>query len=49
MEYKKINLTDYGKGDYFYQESLKGLRTNIQFSGKNIKVIMITSTFSNEG
>lgn len=49
MVSKKITLTDPKKGDYFYEEALKTLRTNIQFSGKNNKAILLTSAYSNEG
>ena len=46
---KKLNLTDRRKPDYFYSESIKTLRTNIQLSGQSIKTILITSCYSNEG
>lgn len=49
MAYKTITLTDPAGGDYFYEEAIKTLRTNIQFSGKNYKSILLTSCFSNEG
>ena len=49
MAYKNITLTDKKPGDYFYEEAMKTLRTNVQFSGKNKKVILITSSFSGEG
>lgn len=49
MAYKNIVLTDASSGDYFYKEALKTLRTNLQFSGKNNKVILLTSAHSNEG
>lgn len=35
--------------DYQYNEAMKTLRTNIQFSGRNLKVIMLTSSVPNEG
>ncbi len=35
--------------DYYSDENYKRLRTNIQFSGENIKVIAITSCIPNEG
>lgn len=34
---------------YSYTEELKQLRTNIEFSGSDKKVIVITSTYANEG
>lgn len=46
---KKLNLTDRRKPDYFYSESIKTLRTNIQLSGQSIKTILITSCYLNEG
>lgn len=49
MGYKTITLTDPHKGDYFYEGAVKTLRTNIQFSGKNNKAILLTSAYSNEG
>lgn len=35
--------------DYQYNEAMKTLRTNIQFSGTNIRVVMFTSSMPNEG
>ena len=49
MAYKNITLTDKNSGNYFYEEAIKTLRTNVQFSGKNNKVILLTSSFSGEG
>ena len=46
---KKLNLTDRRKPDYFYSESIKTLRTNIQLSGQSIKTSLITSCYPNEG
>lgn len=37
------------KESYFYEEALKTLRTNIQFTGKNIKTILLTSCYPDEG
>ena len=48
MALKTIVLNDVKKGDYFYQEAIKTLRANVQFSGKSNKVILLTSSFSNE-
>lgn len=47
--YYQMVFNDSKKGGYFYQEAMKGLRTNVQFSAKNTNVIMLTSSFSNEG
>lgn len=49
MAYKNITLTDSNSGDYFYEEAIKTLRTNLQFSGKSNKVVLLTSVHSNEG
>jgi capsular exopolysaccharide synthesis family protein len=49
MAYKNITLTDMKPGDYFYEEAMKTLRTNVQFSGKHNKVILLTSGHGNEG
>lgn len=49
MGYKTITLYDSKSGDYFYEEAVKTLRTNVQFSGKNNKAILLTSAYSNEG
>ena len=46
---KKLNLTDKRNPDYFYSEAIKTLRTNIQFSGKTVKAILLTSCYPNEG
>ena len=49
MAYKNIVLRDNHSGDYFYEEAIKTLRTNLQFSGKHNKVVLLTSVHSNEG
>lgn len=46
---QRVTLTDPRKLDYFYEEAIKTLRTNIQFSGRDIKTIMFTSCLPNEG
>lgn len=46
---QKITMTDPRRSDYFYEEAIKTLRTNIQFTGKGIKTILFTSCYSNEG
>lgn len=45
----KVVMKDPRKSDYFYDEALKTLRTNVQFSGKQIKTILLTSCYPNEG
>lgn len=44
-----VNLGNLKKGNYSYEEAIKTLRTNIQFCGSNIKVIMLESAVPNEG
>lgn len=46
---QKIVLTDPKKPNYFYEEAVKTLRTNVQFAGRNIRTILVTSCFPNEG
>ena len=45
----KIELGRYEEMDYRANESFKSLRTNIQFCGDDIKVILFTSCMQNEG
>lgn len=49
MAVNTIVINDTKPGNYLYQEAVKTLRANIQFMGKNKKVILVTSAFSNEG
>ena len=44
-----VTMTDQRKENYHYEEALKTLRTNIQFAGPEIKSILVTSCFPNEG
>ncbi|SHI81796.1 polysaccharide biosynthesis tyrosine autokinase [Parasporobacterium paucivorans] len=44
-----ITMNKLVKLDYFANEAFKKLRTNIQFSGADVKVIGITSCIANEG
>lgn len=46
---QQVVMTDPRKSDYFYEEAIKTLRTNIEFSGRSIRTIMMTSCFPNEG
>jgi len=46
---EKIELRLSGTEDYFTQEAYKVLRSNLQFCGQDIKVIMLTSCQANEG
>ncbi len=44
-----VKMNDPRKVDHFYEEAIKTLRTNIQFAGRNVKCILVTSCFPNEG
>lgn len=44
-----IELKNIERSDYYYQEAIKTLRTNLQFCGSSIRVIMFTSTMPSEG
>ena len=44
-----VKMNDPRKMDRFYEEAIKTLRTNIQFTGRNVKCIMLTSCLPNEG
>ncbi len=44
-----VVMTDPKKTDYFYNEAMKTLRTNIQFAGRNLQCLLFTSCFPNEG
>lgn len=46
---KRIVMKDVRNNDYYYDEAIKVLRSNIQFAGKNVKSILLTSCFQNEG
>lgn len=49
MADQKVILTDPREVNDQYEEAIKTLRTNIQYTGMNTKVIMLTSCFPNEG
>lgn len=49
MANQRVILTDPRKEDVFYEEAIKTLRTNIQFSGEDVKTIVLTSCYPNEG
>lgn len=49
MSNQKLRLKSNAKDDYNYREAIKTLRTNIQFCGSNIHVIMLTSSLPDEG
>lgn len=45
----QIKLTKEEESDYGFDEALKTLRTNVQFCGSSVQVVMFTSTVPNEG
>ena len=45
----KVNFNTLSSDDYITNEAYKTLRTNIFFSGKGVKTILITSSQENEG
>lgn len=45
----RVTMTDPRKENYYYEEAIKTLRTNIQFTGKNVRTILLTSCYPNEG
>ena len=49
MAEQKVMMTDPRQEDYFYQEAIKTLRTNSQFTGIDVKTILFTSCYPNEG
>lgn len=49
MSNQKLVLKSNTQDDYNYREAIKTLRTNIQFCGSNIHVIMLTSSLPDEG
>ncbi len=46
---RTIEITIEDKNNYFVREAFNTLRTNILFSGKEVKSIVITSCFAHEG
>lgn len=49
MEGMKVTLTRNLKDDYSYNEAVKTLRSNLQFCGSGIRVVMFTSALPDEG
>ena len=49
MAIQKISINKFVKPDYRANEAFKRLRTNIQFSGSDVKVIALTSCVPNDG
>ncbi len=46
---KRVSIQDVRKTDYYYEEAIKTLLTNIKFAGKDVKTILLTSCYPNEG
>ena len=46
---QKVMMIDPKEEDYMYNEAIKTFRTNMQFVGKNIKSILLTSCVTGEG
>ena len=46
---KKITILEKNKFTYSIREAFKTLRTNLLFSGSDVKTILLTSCISNEG
>ena len=49
MTERRVIMTGPKQNDYFYEEAIKTLRTNIQFTGTEVKSIVVTSCYPNEG
>ena len=49
MTERRVLMTDPRQNDYFYEEAIKTLRTNIQFSVTGIRLFVVTSCYPNEG
>lgn len=45
----ELNLDEQSCSNYFIREAFNTLRANILFSGKNVKVIVVTSCYAHEG
>lgn len=49
MVTQQIELKNALSKDFAYEEAIKTLRTNIRYSGRSIRVVMLTSSMPNEG
>lgn len=49
MVKNKVELKNALSNDFAYEEAIKTLRTNIRYCGRNIQVVMLTSSLPNEG
>lgn len=45
----RVNFNTSAKGDFVTNEAFKTLRSNILFCSKEVKTILVTSTYENEG
>ena len=45
----RVMMTDPDTSDFYYEEAIKTIRTNIQLVGIDVKVIAFTSCYPNEG
>ena len=45
----RVEMNDPKKSNYFYEEAIKTLRTNLLFMGKQVQTVMLTSCYPNEG
>jgi len=43
-----LNLKNTGEKNYHFEESIKTLRTNMQFCGSSLKTIMFTSSLPDQ-
>ncbi|MCD7708651.1 MAG: CpsD/CapB family tyrosine-protein kinase [Clostridiales bacterium] len=44
-----VIMTDQRKSNYYYEEAMKTLRTNVQYTGRSVRTVMFTSCMPNEG
>lgn len=49
MTRQNVAMKDPRHPDWFYEEAIKALRTNLQFCGADIRTVMLTSCYPNEG
>ena len=43
---KRVSMQDVRKTDYYYEEAIKTLLTNIKFAGKDVKTILLAVTLT---
>lgn len=49
MVKQHVELKNALSNDFAYEEAIKTLRTNIRYCGRNVRVVMLTSSLPNEG